>query len=297
MHHSPLRRRLLLATGGLPLAGIGSSVARAADTAGGAEQELAALEARSGGRLGVAARTAGSDARIVWRGAERFAFCSTFKVIAVSTLLQRASRQHGLLDKQIAYSREDLVAYSPITEKHVATGLDLAALCAAALQYSDNTAANLILRELGGPAAVTAFARSIGDTQFRLDRWETALNSARPDDLRDTTTPAAMAQSLERLLLGEALGATGRERLRDWMLGNTTGAARIRAGVPADWRVADKTGTGDYGSTNDIGVLWPPARAPIVLAIYFTQPQLDAKPRDDVLAQAARIVATALTAQ
>jgi len=295
MHHSPMRRMLLLAAGALPLAGSGVALANTLVAKDDASQQLAALEARSGGRLGVSALDTGSGKRLEWRAQERFPFCSTFKLIAVSALLHRAAGQPGLLDRQIAYTQKDLAPYSPISEKHVAEGMTLAALSAAALQYSDNTAANLILRELGGPAAVTRFARDIGDTRFRLDRWETALNSALPKDTRDTTTPAAMAQSLERLLLGEALDKASRQQLVDWMLGNTTGAARIRAGVGSDWRVADKTGTGDYGTSNDVGVLWPPTGAPIVLAIYFTQPQAKAKPRNDVLADATRIVVGAFS--
>ena len=169
-------------------------------------------------------------------------------------------------------------------------------LCAAALQYSDNTAANLLIKLIGSTAAVTAYARSIGDSEFRLDRWETELNSAIPGDPRDTSTPAAMARSLQRLALGDALGTPQRERLLDWLRGNTTGAARILAGVPADWRVGDKTGTGDYGTTNDIAVAWPPSKPPIILVLYFTRPGKEAKPRSDVLAAAAGIVAQALAA-
>jgi beta-lactamase class A len=154
-----------------------------------------------------------------------------------------------------------------------------------------NTSATA-LKRLGGPAAVTAFARGIGDDSFRLDRWETELNTALPGDPRDTTTPDAMARSLQRLALGEALPALQRAQLQDWLRSATTGAERIRAGVPADWRVGDKTGTGAHGTANDIAVIWPPHRAPLVLAVYTTQPSQDAKPRNEVLAAAARIVVT-----
>jgi SAM-dependent methyltransferase len=155
---------------------------------------------------------------------------------------------------------------------------------------SDNTASNLLMKILGGPGAVTTFARSIGDLQFRLDRWETALNSAIPGDLRDTSTPNAMASSLQRLAFGDALEPRLQLQLRVWLQGNTTGATRIRAGVPADWQVGDKTGTGDYGTANDIGLLWPPRRSPVVVAIYTTQSEKDAKARNDAIASAARIV-------
>jgi beta-lactamase class A len=182
------------------------------------------------------------------------------------------------------------VAYSPVTQQHLREGMTVAELCAAALQYSDNTAGNQLMKILGGPAAVTAFARSIGDASFRLDRWETALNSAIPGDLRDTCTPGGMAGNLQRLLLQDTLGGPQRQQLATWLRGNTTGATRIRAGVPAGWAVADKTGAGDYGSVNDIGVLWTPAGVPMVLTVYLTQPRKDASGRNDVVAAAARIV-------
>jgi beta-lactamase class A len=177
-----------------------------------------------------------------------------------------------------------------ITSKHLADGMTVAELCEATLQYSDNPAANLLMKQIGGPAAVTAYARSIGDTEFRLERWETELNSAIPGDARDTTTPSAMARSLHKLVLGDALPAAQRKQLKDWMLGNTTGATRIRAGVPAAWPVADKTGAGDYGTVNDIAVIWPPGKAPIVLAVYLTQPGKDDKIRPEFHGEVAKIV-------
>ncbi|HEY6772631.1 MAG TPA: class A beta-lactamase, partial [Oxalicibacterium sp.] len=179
---------------------------------------------------------------------------------------------------------------APITGKLVGKGMTVSELCAATLQYSDNAAVNLLMKELGGTAAVTAFARTVGDEIFRLDRWEPELNSAVPGDLRDTTTPAAMVQTLQKLMLGNALGSLQQEQLVFWMKKNRTGDARIRAGVPTDWIVADKTGTGSYGTTNDIGVLWPPGRAPIVVVLYFTQHEQAAKPRDDVIADATRTI-------
>jgi len=255
---------------------------------------LAKLEASSGGRLGLAAIDTGSDARLAHRADERFAVCSTFKVIAASATLKRSESEPELLERRVMYAEQDLVNYSPITKPHVASGMTVAELCAAAIDYSDNTAGNLLMKILGGPQAVTAFARSIGNDTFRLDRWETELNTAIPGDLRDTSTPASMAHSLRQLALGDALAPRQREQLQAWLRANTTGGKRIRAGVPADWQVGDKTGTGDYGTTNDIGVVWRPSGAPLVIAIYFTQQRQDASPRDDVLATAARIVAGAL---
>ncbi|WP_395321343.1 serine hydrolase [Variovorax sp. UC74_104] len=155
---------------------------------------------------------------------------------------------------------------------------------------------NLLLKELGGPAAVTAFARGIGDQTFRLDRAEPELNTSIPGDPRDTTTPAAMSDSIQRLVLGDALGAAQRDQLKTWLLGNTTNTERFLAGVPAGWKVGDKTGAGSYGTTNDVGVLWPPVGAPIVLSVYLTFPRKDAKGRNDVVASATRIATAALAA-
>jgi beta-lactamase class A len=216
---------------------------------------------------------------------------STFKVILASAMLDLSTRESGLLGERLMYNRDELVTYSPITEKHLATGMTIEELCAAAIQYSDNTASNVLIKRLGGPPAVTAYSRSIGDTTFRLDRWETALNTAIPGDLRDTSTPQAMAFSLQRLALGEALPAAQQRQLQQWLKGNTTGAKRIQAGVPTGWQVGDKTGTGDYGSANDIAIIWPPQRAPIVLTIYTARKEVKAEPRNDILASAARVVA------
>jgi len=289
----PDRRTLLTAAALAPLAGLIGGTPVSARGAASARDALRALEMRSGGRLGVAARRHGDGMAIGYRAAERFAFCSTFKGIAVPAVLNRSEAEPALLHHRIIYAKDRLVPYSPVTERHVGTGMTVAALCAAALQHSDNTAANLIIELLGGTAAVTRFARSIGDTVFRLDRTETALNSAIPGDPRDTTTPAAMMCDLDLLALGPLLAPPQRAQLIAWMKGNTTGDKRIRAAVPG-WVVADKTGTGAYGTTNDIGIARPARGAPIVMAIYFTQPAPDAEARDDVVADAARIVVRAL---
>ncbi|MGO4330221.1 class A beta-lactamase [Cupriavidus sp. 2TAF22] len=289
MLHFQRRRSLLLAAAAAPLAAISPVRAAAGHDASAAQATLAALEGDSGGRLGVAALNTSDGSRLRYRADERFAFCSTFKVMLAGAILARSTRQDGLLAQRIPYAKDNLVTYSPVTAKHAGEGMTVAELCRAALQYSDNTAANLLIRLAGGPQDVTAFARSIGDDAFRLDRWETELNTAIPGDPRDTSTPAAMADSLHKLALADALPAPARQQLQDWMRGNTTGARRIQAGMPAGWQSGDKTGTGDYGTTNDIAVLWPPGGAPVVVAVYFTQPQKDAKAREDVIAQAARI--------
>lgn len=290
MTHSPLRRSLLLAAVSAPVLAACATSREGNAKAAGAERQLAAIEASFGGRLGVAAIDTGSKARIMYRADERFAFCSTFKTILVSAVLARASGDARLMSSVIRYTPRDLVNYSPVSSKHVATGMTVAALCAAALQYSDNSAANLLIRLIGGPAAVTAYARATGDAAFRLDRIETALNDAVPGDERDTTTPGAMAETLRRVTLGDALDPAGRAQLVTWMLGNTTGDTRIRAGTPAGWRVADKTGSGDYGSANDVAVLYSPNRAPVVLAVYTTRPAKDAAYDNAAIASVARVV-------
>jgi beta-lactamase class A len=290
MNHSRNRRKLLLAAISVPIATIWTSWATQGDTAVAAGAKLAKLEQTLAGRLGVFALNTANGKQLSYRGDEYFPMCSTFKVLLASAILKRSTQIDGLMQQRIKYQQSDLVTYSPITERHLEDGMTVDALCAAAIQYSDNTASNLLMKILGGPRAVTTFARSIGDRQFRLDRWETALNSAIPGDRRDTSTPNAMGRSLQRLALGDALEPYLQVQLQAWLRGNTTGAARIRSGTPADWQVGDKTGTGDYGTANDIGVLWPPRRAPVIVAIYTTQGEKDAKARNDVIALAARIV-------
>lgn len=296
MPFSPLRRKLIIAAAAIPaVSALNPLLAYAAgDKLQLAQQQLAELEKASGGRLGVFALDTANGKTLQLNGEQRFPFCSTFKVIASGAILHHSLSHSGFMDKRITYQKSDLVAYSPITEKHLDSGMTVAELCAAALQYSDNTAVNTLMKQIGGPAAITAFARSIGDTTFRLDRWETELNSAIPGDERDTTTPQAMAASLQKLTLGTALPEAQRQQLVTWMKGNTTGDKRIRAGVPAGSVVADKTGGGDYGTSNDIAVVWPEGRAPQVIVVYFTQPKQDAASNSEVIASAARIVSQAL---
>ncbi len=187
-----------------------------------------------------------------------------------------------------------LVSYSPVTKDRVGRdGMTLAELCEAALTQSDNTAGNLILASLGGPSAVTEFARSLGDASTRLDRWETDLNEARPGDLRDTTTPDAMAGDLLSLVLGQHLSARSREQLTAWLLSNQTGGAKLRAGLPQDWRIGDRTGGGDRGTTNDVAVVWPPGRKPLILCVYLTGTKASFADRNATIAAVARAIATA----
>lgn len=292
MNDSLNRRTFLLAIASLPFLTRCSSLADGKTEHDGllAKDRLEKLEQKFGGRLGVFALDTANGASLGFRADERFPVCSTFKVLAASGILRRSAQVPGLLQRRVQYEQRQLVANSPITEKNLAHGMTVAELCAAALNYSDNTAGNLLMKMLGGPAAVTAFARSIGDSEFRLDRWETALNTAIPGDPRDTSTPQAMGRSLQRLAFGDALAPPQREQLRNWLCGNKTGATRIKAGIPANWRIGDKTGSGDYGTANDVAIVWPPQHEPVVIAIYSTQPHKDSKARNDVIASAAHAV-------
>jgi len=290
MMNSLDRRTFLLTIAAIPFSFAATAVAAEGKQVDSAQVKLEILEKTSGGRLGVYAENTANGMQIGYRAGERFPLCSTFKVILVSAVLARSTQIEGLMQQHIHYEQRDLVQYSPISAKHVSDGMSVAELCAAALQYSDNTSANLLMKILGGPSAVTAYARSIGDNEFRLDRWETELNTALPGDIRDTSTPAAMARSLQSLVLGNALPSPQQKQLDEWLRGNTTGTKRIRAALPVGWNAGDKTGSGDYGTANDIAVLWPPNSQPVVIAIYHTQKEADAKWRDEIIAATARIV-------
>lgn len=288
---SSWRKTVLTAAAAVPLLLASVSVWASADTI---QQKLAELEKSSGGRLGIALINTADNSQILYRGDERFAMCSTSKVMAAAAVLKQSETDKAVLNKRQEINAADLVIWSPVTEKHLQSGMTLAELSAATLQYSDNTAMNKIIAYLGGPDKVTAFARSIGDVTFRLDRTEPTLNTAIPGDERDTSTPLAMAKSLHKLALDDALGEQQRAQLVTWLKGNTTGGQSIRAGLPESWIVGDKTGAGEHGTTNDIAVIWPENHAPLVLVTYFTQPQQDAKNRKDVLAAAAKIVTEGL---
>lgn len=286
MSHFVRRRIALTALAALPICLLPGG-ARASLV----EDRFIALEQDLGGRLGLYAIDTGSGRVLANREHERFALCSTFKVMVGAAALARSLEEPGFMRRRIRYSKNDIVMFSPVIERHGGTGMSLEQLCKAALIHSDNTAADLVLRELGGPEGLTQFARSIGDMSFRLDRWGLARHSADPGDPRDTTTPAAMSATLEALLLGHALPLRERELLTGWMRKCATGASRIKAGIPSSWELAHKTGTGYYGSANDIGVLWPEDGAPIVLSIYTSQHSKYSRARNDIVAAAARLVA------
>jgi beta-lactamase class A len=250
------------------------------------------LERRHGGRLGVAALDTGSGKALSYRADERFPMCSTFKLIAVSAVLACADHGQEWLDRHIAYGPLDLVDPAPVTRVHVREGsLTVEALCAAAIEYSDNTAANLLLRELGGPQAATRFARSLGDQSTRIDRMEPLANTCIPGDPRDTTTPGAMLADLQSLTLRNTLSKPSRARLTTWLSNWQTPFPRIPAGLPVGWRSGNKMGTGSYGTTNDVAILWPPRRAPILVAAYYTGSNAPSTARDAVLAEVGRRVA------
>jgi beta-lactamase class A len=294
--HFRNRRSLLLAAASVPVSNRCGFLGNSQSAQFTADARFRELETSLDGRLGVSALDTGSGKSIVYRATERFPMCSTFKAVLAAAILDRSTRDDSLLTQRISYTSSDLVTYSPITEKNVGDGMLIAELCAAAVRYSDNTAANLLLTVLGGPGGLNAYARSAGDDNFRLDRWETDLNTAVPGDPRDTTTPGAMTDLLFRLALGTLLPEAQRLKLQDWLRGNTTGDTRIRAGVPVDWVVGDKTGTGSYGTANDIAVLWPSQQKPIVLTIFTTRRAKDAEARNDILASATRVVVDSFSA-
>jgi beta-lactamase class A len=255
--------------------------------------QFTAIENRLGGRLGVGVLNTQTGKTIAHRATERFPMCSTFKFLLVSDLLSRVDRNAETLDRFISYTTADLLEYAPITKAHVQEGgMTISALCAAAIEYSDNTAANLLLSVVGGPAQLTQYARSLGDSVTRLDRNEPSLNSATAGDERDTTSPSSMLADIKKLLVEEnQLSAASRRQLTEWMIGNTTGSHSLRAGLPTTWQVADKTGSGKNGATNDIAICWPPNRAALLITAYFVESTASPEDRSAALAEVGRIVA------
>lgn len=289
MNRRKLLQVALLGAGALALEPAWARIASTADLSA----RLAALERRHGGRLGVCILDTGSGHRAAHRGDERFLMCSTFKLLAVAAVLARVDRGAEHLDRRIVFGKDVLLSYAPVTRLHVgAPGMTVNELCAAAITLSDNTAANLLLASLGGPASVTAFVRGLGDTVTRLDRNEPDLNEARPGDLRDTTTPNAMLATLQDVLIGDVLTDSSRGQLLAWLRACTTGADRLRAGVPAGWTIGDKTGSGSHAETNDVAILFPPQRKPLLVTAYYAGSPADAATRSAVLAEVGRIAAS-----
>ena len=256
---------------------------------------IATIEARIGGRIGVAAFDTSNNKHLAYRADERFPMCSTFKFLAAAAVLKRVDEGKEKLERFVSYGAEDILEYAPVTKAHLKEGgMTLSALCAAAIKQSDNTAGNLLLNAIEGPAGLTNFVRALGDRVTRLDRIEPELNSATPGDERDTTTPAAISSDMQRLLLGDALSEKSRRQLDDWLKRNETGGSMIRAGVPKTWSVGDKTGRGANGATNDIAIVRPAGRAPMLLAIYSVGSTATANDREAAIAEAAKIVAESL---
>jgi beta-lactamase class A len=297
MRHLVTRREALgLSLGAFAMLAASRS-ARAAETGteGAFAERLAMLEARSGGRLGVAMFDSGGGKRLTYRGDELFPMCSTFKFLAAAAILARVDAGKERLDRRLSYGQSDLLEYAPVTKEHAGEGsMTLEALCAAAVEMSDNTAANLLLQVLGGPSGITGFCRSLGDDKTRLDRSEPFLNEALPADERDTTTSVAMLGCMDRLFLGDALTPGSRAHLEGWMINAKPGAKRLPAAIPEGARIGHKTGTGERGTSNDIAIVWPAGGKPVLIAAYLTGSTRKTEERDAVIAEAGKIAFASL---
>jgi beta-lactamase class A len=257
--------------------------------------DLSALETRNGGRLGFVAHDLTSGRILEWRGDERFVYCSTFKMYLAAATLMRVQMGHERLDRQIPITRADMVNHAPVTEPAIGGSLSVEHLMKGTVEVSDNPAANLLLKAMGGLEAMQAFYRSIGDDSTRVDRFEPFMN--RLDGDKDTIMPLQSAANLKHLLIdaGTPLSPDSMTRLLGWMFASPTGVSRIKAGVPAGWRVAHKTGTGGYGPTNDIGLLYPPSGAPVVVAAYYHAASTSPDAQNEaVIAEATRVALTRL---
>jgi beta-lactamase class A len=262
------RRQALF--GGLTLAAVAASqpipvLAEPTDPLAGINERLDELERRHNAIIGVHAVDIETGRNVGHRDTELFAVCSTFKTYAAAAVLQKSERGELALDQKVFVDPAEIVTNSPRTQPRAGGEMTLDELCQAALQVSDNTAGNLLLQTIGGTQAITEFARSIDDEATRLDRWETERNSAIPGDPRDTSTPHMIGRGYRNLLTHDVLAPPQRQQLEDWMRANETSS--MRAGLPAGWTTADKTGSGDYGSTNDVGVAYDPAGRRVLLAM------------------------------
>jgi beta-lactamase class A len=252
--------------------------------------KVEALEKQNGGRLGVAVVSLNGTPLLLVRETERFAMCSTFKALLGAAVLARVDAGSESLGRLISYKESDLLEYAPITKDNLSAGaMTIAELNEASIQYSDNTAANLLLDAIGGPAELTKFLRSLGDNTTRLDRNEPTLNTNLDGDDRDTSTPVAMAISLQKLLRGDVLSLTSTEQLKAWMFGNTTGATRLKAGFNKDWLIGDKTGTGPNGAVNDVAIVFPRGLPPFAMVVFFTGSKAASEVKNSVIAEVARI--------
>lgn len=254
-------------------------------------QQLTQLENSYAGHIGLSAINTANNERIQYRANESFPMCSTAKMLSVATVLQQSNKNTNLLKQKIIYKKSDLVDWSPVTEKHIADGMTVGELCAAAISLSDNTAINLLINKVGGFDPINAYVHSLGDNTSRVDRFEPAVSVTVPGDVRDTSTPASMENNLQKLALGNGLRPAQRQQLITWLKETVTGNARIPAGIPKGWVVGHKTGTGsNYGTTNDIAVIWPPKCSPIVVAIYYQGMKATEVKREAALATATRLI-------
>jgi beta-lactamase class A len=256
------------------------------------EKELANLEASSGGRIGIYAINTANGENVQYRAKERFPMGCTSKVMGVATILNKSMKDGSLLSQTVRFNKSDLAEWSPITEKYYSTGMTVEQLCAASISYSDNTAMNLLVNKMGGLDQMNEFARSIHNKSFRQDHaWPEEAASGGKKNVYDSATPKAMAESLQELTFSNTLADPQRTLLLTWLKANTTGGNRIKAGVPKEWVVADKTGTGSaYGTTNDLGIIWPPKCAPIIMGVYYTSNDKNAAKREDVVASVTRLL-------
>lgn len=253
-----------------------------------------AVEQASGGRLGLAVTDTASGERFGHRADERFPMCSTFKFALAAAILKQVEQKRERLDRRVPVTAGDMVSNSPFCEKRVGGTASVGELCHATIIVSDNASANLLLRTIGGPAGFTRRLRAFGDPVTRLDRWETIMSEATPGDVRDTTSPRAMANLTRQLVLGRALAPASRAQLTAWMKDTRTSATSLRAGLPATWAVADKTGSGGYGTDNWAGVLWPQGRAPLIVASYITGSTLPFEQRRPLHSRIGRAIAAAV---
>jgi beta-lactamase class A len=297
------RRQVLTALSAFPALATASQAGAAATArlTSGINRSMVALEVRSGGRLGVAVLNTANGKTFAYRADERFAMCSTFKALIAGFVLKRVDQGQERLDRRIKYGKDVLITHSPATEKHVDGGMTVGELCEATVTQSDNAAANLLLDTFGGPKALTAFLRGLGDKVTNCNGYEPGINVVKAGEIHDTTSPAAMLATLRTLTLGSALSPASRATLIAWLVANQTGGARLRAGLPKGWKVGDKTGSwgdGKTGTTNDIALIWPrtPAgldRPPLLITAYLANATLDNDGRNAVIAEVARLVVAA----
>lgn len=260
--------------------------------------EIAGIQERVGGRVGACVLDTQSQLELAFNARERFAMCSTFKLLLAAAMLRRVDAGTLALDHKLPLRPQDMISHAPVTSAHLHEGsMSVRDLCAATVTVSDNPAANILLAAIDGPAGLTQFMRSIGDRVTRLDRTELELNTNLPGDPRDTTTPQAIANSMEKLLLGDVLSTQSRLQLIAWLRQSTTGMRRLRAGLPVDWKVGDKTGTGANGATNDVMIAWPPGRSAVVAAVYLSESTQPVSALEQVHAAIGRLLAATVARQ